>query len=172
MRNVQGMRGRTLCILALISISIILGSIYAYERNSQGATNVLELDFENAGLILLPEDRIKIKEQAIDYAMEDDKVKELLVGKSYTIQATLTINSTIQEITQNNTLTRSSTRITVKGYMVAVVTITFEDGSGYNVQVDLRDWTVGEPEFAEEVYPPDPTVRIGPSDSTRRIGPR
>ena len=171
MRYMKGTRGRILRILALVSIGVTLGSIYVYKMNSWRATNVLELDFENGGLILLPADRIKIKEQAVNKAMENDKVKALLVGKSYTVQATLIINSTIQEITQNNTLTRSSTRITVRGYLVVVVTITFEDGSGYNIQIDLRDWTVGEPEFAEKVYPPDPTHRIGPADPTRRITP-
>jgi hypothetical protein len=55
--------------------------------------------------------------------------------------------------------------------IVVVVTITFEDGSGYNVQIDGRDWTVGEPEFSGEVYPPDPTTRIGPPDSTRHVTP-
>ena len=172
MRCVQGMRGRTPWILALTSIGIILGLIYVYEMNSQGATNILELEFDNGVFTLLPEDRAKIKEQAINVTLEDDKVKALLVGKNYTIQATITSTHTIQEILQNNTLIHSSTRIILNGVdIVVVVTITFEDGSGYNIQIDLRDWTVGEPEFSEEVYPPDPTHRIGPPDPTRRVTP-
>lgn len=172
MRGVQGMRGRTLWILTLISIGIILGSIYVYEMNSQGATNILELEFNNGVFTLVPEDRAKIKEQAINVTLEDDKVKALLVGKVFTIQATITSNYTIQEILQNNTLIHSSTRIIINGVdIVVVVTITFEDGSGYNVQIDLRDWTISEPEFSEEVYPPDPISRIGPYDPTRRVTP-
>lgn len=159
-------------ILALISVGIILGSIYVYEMNSQGATNILELEFDNGVFTLLPEDRAKIKEQAINVTLEDDKVKALLVGKNYTIQATITSNHTIQEILQNIALIRSSTRIIVNGGdIVVVVTITFDDGSGYNVQIDLRDWTVGEPEFSEEVYPPDRIYRVGPPDPTRRVTP-
>ncbi len=172
MRHAQGMRGKVLWILALICSGIILGSIYTFIMNSQGATNTLELEFENGGLILFPEDRAKIKKQAINVTLEDDNVKTLLVGKNYTIQATIISTHTIQEILQNITLIRSSTRITLfTEDLVAVVTITFEDGSGYNIRIDLRDWTVGEPEFSEEVYPPDPTTRIGPPDSTRRIKP-
>jgi hypothetical protein len=166
------MRGRVLWILVLICSGIIIGSIYAYKMNSQGATNILELEFDNGVFTLLPEDRAKIKEQAINVTLEDDKVKALLVGKNYTIQATITSTHTIQEILQNNTLIHSSTRIIVNEVdIVVVVTITFENRSGYNIQIDLRDWTVGEPEFSEEVYPPGPIHRIGPPDSTRRVTP-
>ena len=34
------------------------------------------------------------------------------------------------------------------------VTITFPDGSGYNVQVEISDWSVGEPVYSDEVAPP------------------
>ncbi len=172
MKHAQGMRRRALWILVLICSGVILGSIYTFIMNSQGTTNTLELQFQNGGLILFPEDRTKIKKQAINVTLEDDNVRTLLAGKNYTIQATIITTHTIQEILQNITLIRSSTRIIVNGAdIIVVVTITFEDGSGYNIQIDLKDWTVGEPEFSEEVYPPDPTTRIGPPDSTRRVTP-
>lgn len=172
MRPVQGMKGRVIWILPLICSGIILGSIYSFTVKSQGAMNILELEFENGRLILFPEDRAKLKEQAVNVTLEEGKVKALLVEKNYTIQATLISTHIIQEILQNITLTRSSTRIAFSaGDLVAVVTITFEDGSGYNIRVDLRDWTVGEPEFAENVYPPDPIHRVGPPDLPRRKMP-
>jgi hypothetical protein len=172
MRLTQGMKGKALWIPLLICGGIILGSVYTIIMNSQGATNTLELEFQNGGLILFPEDRAKIKKQAINVTLEDDNVKTLLVGKNYTIQATIITTYSIQEILQNLTLIHSLTRIIVDGEdIVVVVTLTFEDGSGYNIQIDWRDWTVGEPEFSEEVYPPDPTTRIGPPDSTRRVTP-
>jgi hypothetical protein len=172
MRLTQGMKGKALWIPLLICGGIILGSVYTIIMNSQGATNTLELEFQNGGLILFPEDRAKIKKQAINVTLEDDNVKTLLVGKNYTIQATIITTYSIQEILQNLTLIHSLTRIIVDGEdIVVVVTLTFEDGSGYNIQIDWRDWTVGEPEFSEEVYPPDSTTRIGPPDSTRRVTP-
>ncbi len=172
MRYAQGMRGKALWIPVLICSGIILGSIYTIIMNSQGATSTLELEFQNGGLILFPEDRAKIKKQAINATLEDDNVKTLLVGKNYTVQATIITTHSIQEILQNLTLIQSATRIIVDGTDIAVVvTITFEDGSGYNIQVSWRDWTVGEPEFSEEVHPPDPATRIGPADSTRRVAP-
>jgi len=172
MMQAQGLKGKALWILVLICSGIILGSIYTTIMNSQGATSTLELEFQNGGLILFPEDRAEIKKQAINVTLEDDNVRTLLVGRNYTVQATIITTHTIQEILQNITLIQSSTRIVVNGLdIVVVVTITFEDGSGYNIPVYWRDWAVGEPEFSEEVYPPDPTARIGPPDSTRRVTP-
>jgi hypothetical protein len=56
----------------------------------------------------------------------------------------------------------SSRRIYIEFDYIAVVTLTFEDGSGYYIPVNWEHWTVGEPEYSETVSPPDPTIRIGP----------
>ncbi len=37
---------------------------------------------------------------------------------------------------------------------VVTVTITFPDGSGYNVRVEISDWSVGEAVYSDEVAPP------------------
>ena len=49
---------------------------------------------------------------------------------------------------------RSDTRIVLDTRLLVTVTITFPDGSGYNVRVEISDWSVGEPIYSEEVAPP------------------
>jgi hypothetical protein len=61
---------------------------------------------------------------------------------------------TIGEILQNSTFMRSDTRIVLEARPVVTVTITFHDGSGYNVRVEISDWSVGDPVYSDEVVPP------------------
>ena len=52
--------------------------------------------------------------------------------------------------------------------LIVVVTVTFEDGSGYNIPVDWQNWTIGEPEFAQQISPPEDQFRIIGLPSTER----
>ncbi|MBC8225320.1 hypothetical protein H8E65_12080, partial [Candidatus Bathyarchaeota archaeon] len=63
------------------------------------------------------------------------------------------------------------TRIVLETRLVVTVTITFPDGSGYNVLVEISDWSVGEPVYSEEVAPPA-LFRVAVDDAlnrTRRV---
>ncbi len=91
---------------------------------------------------------------AIEKVVEDEEIAALLVGREYSVEATIHGTHTIQDILQNNSLIRSETRIILEGKPVVTVTLTFTDGSGYNVQVDIGDWSLGEPVYSEEVAPP------------------
>ena len=101
-----------------------------------------------------PEEREEIKAFAIEKVVEDEEIDVLLAGREYSVEATIHGVHTIQDILQNNTLIRSETRIILEGRLVVTVTLTFPDGSGYNVQVDISDWSLGEPVYSEEVAPP------------------
>jgi hypothetical protein len=169
MKNVQGMRRRFLVLATLIGIGIILGSICLCVINLKGITNTWEFEFENGRIILDAEDRNYLKEQALSVALEDEEIKELLAGKDYTTQVTLICNAKVENILVNHTILQSTKRFAVTNVdLMVVVTVIFEDGSGYNIPVDWQDWTVGEPEFAEQVSPPEDLIRITATNSTER----
>ncbi len=164
MKNVQGTRRKVLFLAALIGVGIILGSIVLYVVNLKGETGSWELELENGKIVLDAQDRAELKEKALDVTLEDEGIKELLAGKDYTTQVTLTGNVTIEDIVNQ---TRRGIVAEGEVNLLVVVTITFEDGSGYNIPVDWQNWTVGEPEFAQQVTPPD-TLQIRASPTIER----
>ena len=172
MENVHGTRRKVLLLAGLISIGIIMGSVVLYVMNSREETGSWELDLEDGKIVLDAQDRAELKEQALDVALEDEEVKELIAGKDYTTEVTLTGNVTVEEIIED---IRNQTKrgIVAEGdvNLKVVVTVTFVDGSGYNIPVDWQNWTVGEPEFAQQIAPPVDEFRITGLDSTRRTVP-
>ena len=162
MKNVQGTRRKVLFLAGLIGIGIILGSAVLYLINAKGVTGTWEFEFEDGRIILDGEDREHLKEQALDVTLEDEEIKELLAGKDYTTQVTLTCNIKVEDI-MDVIMNQTKREIVAEGdvNLIAVVTVTFADGSGYNIPVDWQNWTIGEPEFAQQVTPPVDEFRIG-----------
>ena len=171
MKNVQGTRRKVLFLAGLIGIGIILGSAVLYLINAKGVTGTWEFEFEDGRIILDGEDREHLKEQALDVTLEDEEIKELIAGKDYTTQVTLFGNVEFENILEDQPILPSTKRFAINeedlNELNVVVTITFEDGSGYNIPVDWENWTVGEPEFAEQVSPPEDLIRIGPKSASR-----
>jgi hypothetical protein len=170
-------RRKVLFLAGLIGIGIILGSVAAYAINLNGVTGVWEFEFEDGRIILDAEDREHLKEQALEVTLEDEKIKELIAGKDYTTEVTLFGNVQFENIIEDSTSFPPTKRFAINeedvGELNVVVTITFEDGSGYNISVDWENWTVGEPEFSEQVVPPENLIRIGPKVTSREeIAPR
>ncbi len=165
MKNVQASRN-ILFLAALIGIGIILGSIVLYAINPKEDAGSWELEFEDGKIVLDAGDRTKLKEKALNVTLEDEEIKELVAGKVYTTQVTLTGNATVDEIIVDPT----KRGIVAEGEvnLIVIVTVTFEDGSGYNIPVDWQNWTVGEPEFAQQVSPPEDEFRIIGLPSTER----
>jgi hypothetical protein len=174
MKNVQRTRRKVLFLAALIGIGIILGSVVLYAINSKAETGSWELELENGKIVLDAQDRAELKEKALDVALEDEEIKTLIAGKDYTTQVTLTGNVTVKDIIEE-IRNQTKRRIVAEGdvNLLVVVTVTFEDGSGYNIPVDWQNWTVGEPEFAQQVAPPADAdeFRITGFDTTRRTAP-
>ncbi len=166
MKNVQGTKRNVLFLAALIGIGIILGSIVLFAINPEGETGSWKLELEDGKIVLDARDRTELKEKALNVTLEDEEIKELIAGKDYTAQVTLTGNATVEEIIVDPT----KRGIVAKGdvNLIVVVTLTFEDGSGYNIPVDWQNWTVGEPEFAQQVSPPEDQFRITGLPSTER----
>ena len=163
--KIQGTRIKALLIIALVVIGIALGSIVAYILNTNETKDVLVLDFVNGKVILDAEDRELLKQEIINATLEDDQVKELTAGKNFTTYVTLVKSlQHIEDITADD----SSRRIHIEFDYVAVVTLMFEDGSGYTIQVNWEEWTVGEPDFSQQISPPESIVRIGPAESDER----
>lgn len=153
------LRSRTVIIAALIVTGVFLGYVYVNASGKSTSTIVVHMELEEGivfdpGDSLGPEEREEIKAFAIEKVFEDEEIGNLLAGKKYSVEATIHSTHTIENILQNSTLIRSDTRIVLEGRPVVTVTITFPDGSGYNVQVDISDWSLGEPVYSEEVAPP------------------
>jgi len=170
MKNVQGARRKVLFLAALIGIGIILGSIVLYVINSNEEAGSWELELENGKIVLDAQDRSKLKDKALTVTLEDEEIKELLAGKDYTTQVTLTGNATVEDIIEDIIVDPTKRGIVAEGdvNLIVVVTVTFTDGSGYNIPVDWQNWTVGEPEFAQQVTPPVDEFRITGLPSTER----
>ena len=170
MKNVQGTRRKVLFLAGLIGIGIILGSVVLYVINSKEETGSWELELENGKIVLNAKDRTELKEKALKVTLEDEEIKELLAGKDYTTQVTLTGNATVEDIIEDIIVNQTKRGIVAEGdvNLIVVVTVTFTDGSGYNIPVDWQNWTVGEPEFAQQVTPPVDEFRITGLPSTER----
>lgn len=162
----QRMRNKALLIIAVIAISIASGSIFLYVTASDTPTDILVLDFVNGKVILDAEDRELLKQEVINITLNNYKVKELTAGQSFTTHVTLV--KSLQEI-EEITDVDAPRRIAIEFDYIAIVTLTFENGSGYTIPVNWEDWTVGEAEYSEQVSPPESIVRIAPSDSDKRI---
>jgi hypothetical protein len=158
-RNKLDLRVKTMMLVALIVTGVFLGYIYMNTSGKSTSTIVVHMDLEEGvvfgvGDSLGPEERDEIKSFAIEKVVEDEKIGAFLVGRDYSVEATIHGTQSLQDILQNSTLIRSETRIILEGRPVVTVTITFLDGSGYNVQVDISDWSMGEPVYSEKVAPP------------------
>ena len=163
--RIQGIRIKAILIIALVTIGIALGSIVVYILNTNETKDILVLDFVNGKVILDAEDRELLKEKVINITLEDDQVKELTAGKNFTTYVMLA--KSLQHI-EDITVDDSSRRIYIEFDYVAVVTLMFEDGSGYTIQVNWEEWTVGEPEYSRQISPPESIVRISPAESDER----
>jgi hypothetical protein len=175
MQNVHGTRKKVLFLAGLICIGIITGSVVLYVMNSReetSETSSWELELQNGKIVLDAQDRTELKEKALNVALEDEEVKELIAGKDYTTEVTLTGNVTVKDIIED---VRNQTKrgIVAEGNvnLIVVVTVTFADGSGYNIPVDWQNWTTGEAEFAQQVTPPVDEFRITGVDTTRQTAP-
>jgi hypothetical protein len=153
------LRSRTVIIAALVVVGVFLGYVYVNASGKSTSTIVVRMDLEEGivfdpGDSIGPEEREEIKAYAIEKVMEDEEIGTMLAGKEYSVEATIHGAHAIDDILQNSTLIRSNTRIVLETRLVVTVTIKFPDGSGYNVRVDISDWSVGDPVYSDEVTPP------------------
>lgn len=153
------LRSRTIIIAALIVAGVFIGYIYLNVSDKSNSTFVLHMELEEGVVLdpgdsLGPEEREEIKAYAIEKVLKDEGIGPLLAGEEYSVEATIHGAHKIGDILQNRTLMRSDTRIFLEARPVVTVTITFPDGSGYNVRVEISDWSVGNPVYSDEVAPP------------------
>lgn len=153
------LKRRTVIIAALIVAGAFLGYVYVNTSGKSTSPIVVRMELEEGivfdpGDSIGPEEREEIKAFAIEKVIEDEKIGILLAGKEYSLEATIHGAHKLEDILQNSTLIRSDTRIVLEARPVVTVTITFPDGSGYNVRVEISDWSVGDPVYSDEVAPP------------------
>jgi hypothetical protein len=165
-------RTKVLFLAGLVISGIILGTIALQIINVTNTTDKWEFELEDGRLVLDAKDREHIKEVAIDATLKDESIKQLIGGKDYTTQVTLFGSIEFGRLWENLTVIPSATRVTIVSdekldTINVVVTITFNDGSGYNIPIDFKEWTVGEPEYSEKVKPPEENIRIEPPVTSR-----
>jgi hypothetical protein len=155
------LRSRTVIIAVLIVAGVFFGYVYVNASGKSTSTIVLHMDLEEGivfdpGDSLGPKEREEIKGFAIEKVIKDEEIRTLLAGEEYSVEATIHSAHTIENILKNSTFKWSDKRIGIilEGRPVVTVTITFPDGSGYNVRVEISDWSVGDPAYSEEVAPP------------------
>jgi hypothetical protein len=155
------MRSRTMMIAVLVVAGVFLGYIYVSASGRSTSNFVVRMELEEGivfdpGDSLGPEEREEIKEFAIEKVLEDKEIETLLADQEYSVEATIHSSHTIENVLQNSTVIWSDKRIRIvlEASPVVTVTITFPDGSGYNVRVEISDWSVGDPVYSEEVAPP------------------
>lgn len=163
--KIQGMRSKALLIIAVVAVGIALGSVFLYLTSMNEAKDILVLDFVNGKVILDAEDRELLRQKVINITLENGHIKELTAGKNFTTHVTLV--KSLQEI-EETTADDYGRRIFIEFDYVAVVTLTFEDGSGYTIPVNWEEWTVGEPEYSQQVSLPESIIRIGPAEIDER----
>ena len=163
-KKVWRMRNKVLLIATLLLSGVVSGSVFLYVVNANGTKDMLVLDWVNGKIILDAEDREELTQEIISITLEDDQVKALTAGKEFTTHVTLV--KSIQETEE--TFNESGRRIYIKFDYVAIVTLAFDDGSGYNIPVNWEEWTVGEPEYFDQVAPP-PSTRIAPKTGERTV---
>ena len=168
LKNVHGTRRRVLFLAGLIGIGIILGSVALYAIDVNGVVSAWEFEFVDGRIILDAEDREHLKEQALEVTLEDEEIKELIAGKDYTTEVAMFGDFEFENIHECSTTERFAIKDDPLNTLNVVVTITFDDGSGYNIPVDWQNWTVVEPEFAQQVTPPEDEFRIIGLASTER----
>jgi len=166
-KKILGIGNRALLVMVLVAIGIALGSVFLYTTSMNETNDILVLDFVNGRIILNAKDRELLKQQVINVTLENDQIKELIAGKNFSTHVVLAKSVRMIEKTIADD---SSRRIFVEFDYEAVVTLAFEDGSGYKIPVNWEDWTVGEPEYSEQISLPDSTIRIGPEESSERRG--
>lgn len=165
MEHKKWQRMKPLMIVTFVAVGIALGTFFLY-TNLNGTKDLLILDFINGKIILDAEDRALLTQEILNKTLEDDQVKAVTAGQNFTTH--VTIAKSIQEI---ETPTNGSlTRIYIEFDYVAEVTLMFEDGSGYTIQVNWEEWTIGDPEYSEHLSPPESIIRIGPSGTRERNG--
>lgn len=162
----KSLRNRTLVIVTLVAVGIAIGSIFLYVESLSETKDILILDFINGKIILDPEERELVTQRVLNITLENEQVQAVTAGKNFTTQIALA--KFIQELEE--TSANGLRRIYIEFEYIAVVTLTFEDGSGYQIPVNWEDWTVGEPEYSEQASPPDSIIRIGPPETRERRG--
>jgi hypothetical protein len=152
------MRNKVLLIATLLLSGVVSGSVFLYVVNANGTKDILVLNWVNGKIILDAEDREELTQEIISITLEDDQVKALIAGKEFMTH--VTIVKSVQEMEE--TFNESGRRIHIEFDYVAIVTLAFDDGSGYNIPVNWEEWTIGEPEYFDQVAPP-PSTRIAPT---------
>jgi len=135
-KKVWRMRNKVLLIATLLLSGVVAGSVFLYVVNANGTKDMLVLDWVNGKIILDAEDREELTQEIISITLEDDEVKALTAGKEFTTHVTLV--KSIQETEE--TFNGSGRRIYIEFDYVAIVTLAFDDGSGYNIPVNWEEW--------------------------------
>lgn len=138
-----------LCLgLTFLLGCVLLASVgVAIERHGYKCYRIVYVSDSPDRSIFTEEKKIELEEKALDLALNDHRVTELILGKPYRITSILRSTFRIVETSDNLLL------VEWDGKIQALVTIIFADGSGYYVEVNLTDEIIEEIRFTPTVFP-------------------
>lgn len=154
----ETIKGRVLLAMVLILLGFGLGMVYVVASGAQGETITYEIPLEVKGIWvgeaprLTHEERIRLEEQAIDLALSDPRVKELVDAKQYRVVSNVGLKIRVIDETKEDEY--MILRCEWDGKIRALVTIIFADGSGFSVDVNLTDGTVEDIRYDLMILPP------------------
>ena len=146
-------KGRALLATVLILIGFGLGMSYVVASGARGPIAYFECKVIWIGEepSLTPDGRIRLEEQAIDLALSNPRVKELIEGKQYRVVAAFYISGRYEIGPKEGEYT--ILRFEWDGKLRTLVTIIFADDSGYYVDVNLTDGIVEDIRYTSNVFP-------------------
>lgn len=92
-------------------------------------------------------ERVELEQRAVDFALSDNGVKELIQATQYRVTSILRF--TIRRVERRDKLWLMEW----DGKLRALVTIIFTDNTGYYIEVNLTDETIEEIRFTQSVFP-------------------
>ena len=141
-------RSRMLLITILVTLGLGLGTIYVLVAGG-GEIQVMKGEFVGDGLPTTDDERERLEAQAIEVALGDERVKELIEGRQYELESTF--YSTWQMETVSKDPGVETFKFVWDGKLRAMVTIVYEDDSGYFIHVNITDMTVESLKYIEQI---------------------
>jgi hypothetical protein len=140
--------GSILKVASLVFLGMLLGSIFVYATDGERTFTFSLGEPETV------EERLELQNEAINIALSDSRVLPLTLEKEYRLLSILYNKYTVKELTKEQlglNSWRSEVQLLWDGKHRALVTILYNDGSGYHVDVNITDGLVGGLGYFEKV---------------------
>lgn len=155
MRMLEKASGRAAFATMLILLGFGFGTIYVTASGDHGP--IISLQSMNQFVCsgqewpeLAADEKITLEQQAIDIAFANVAIKRLVEGKKYSVHSSYQLIVRTKSMRQEGNWT--IVEVEWDGKHRVLVTIAYDDDSGYYVNVNVTDKTVERYVFVEKIY--------------------